>query len=221
MKELDPDRTLALAYVPAARREAVRALWGLDAALGAVLAGGREPLISRIKLAWWRDSLQKLDHSKAPGEPVLEAVSNEILPRGVRGGELSGLEEGWSVLLSEEPLTSADLEGYATARGALVFRYSARLLGAELTSAMERAGEGWALVDLARHSNPVDGQAAVEAARQRFGGLTSGRWPSALRPLGMLAALARRDAERGIDQIEPQGAPPRMWVMLRHRITGR
>ncbi len=221
MKELDPDRTLALTYVPAARREAVRALWGLDAALGAVLAGGREPLISQIKLAWWRDSLHKLDALKALGEPVLEAVSNEILPRGVSGAELSALEEGWAVLLSQEPLTPADLDGYATARGGLVFRYSARLLGAEPALAMERAGEGWALVDLARHSNPVDGQAALEAARQRFQALGSERWPSALRPLGMLAGLARRDAGRGIDQMEPQGAPARMWIMLRHRFTGR
>ncbi len=221
MQELDPDQTLALAYVPAARREALRALWGLDAALGAVLAGGREPLISQIKLAWWRDSLEKLDRSRPPGEPVLEAVSKEILPRGVSGGELSGLEEGWSVLLSQDPLTSADLDAYARARGSLVFRYSGCLLGAELTPAMERAGEGWALIDLARHSNPVDGQAAIEAARQRFHGPAGGRWPSALRPLGMLAALARRDAERGLDRMEPQGAPPRIWAMLRHRVTGR
>lgn len=221
MKELDPDRTLALTYVPAARREAVRALWGLDAALGAVLAGGREPLISQIKLAWWRDSLHKLDTSKAPGEPVLEAVSCEVLPRGVTGAELSGLEEGWSVLLSQEPLTPADLDVYARARGGLVFRYSARLLGDELSPAMERAGEGWALVDLARHSNPVDGQAAFAAAWQRFQSLGSERWPSALRPIGMLAGLARRDAGRGIDEMEPQGAPARMWSMLRHRLTGR
>ncbi|HEX8534003.1 MAG TPA: hypothetical protein VF662_07535, partial [Allosphingosinicella sp.] len=59
--QLDADRALVLTYVPAARRAAVGALWRLDVALGAVLAGGREPMISRIKLAWWRDSLVKLD----------------------------------------------------------------------------------------------------------------------------------------------------------------
>jgi phytoene synthase len=221
MSELDADRALALTYVPSARREAVRALWRLDAALGAVLVGGREPLISQIKLAWWRDSLEKLDHSKAPAEPVLQAVAAEILPAGVTGAELSGLEEGWTLLLGQDPLTPSELATYATARGALLFSHSARLLGSEADEAMARAGEGWALMDLARHSNPVDAEAAVGAARERFARLTRLRWPSALRPLGMLARLAGRDAERGLADLEPHGAPPRIWIMMRHRITGR
>jgi hypothetical protein len=41
MIPLDPDRTLALAYVPAARRPAVEALWRLDAALASVLSTAR------------------------------------------------------------------------------------------------------------------------------------------------------------------------------------
>ncbi len=64
---LDPDRTLALSYVPAKARPALEALWRLDATLGAVLSTGREPLISQIKLAWWRDSLEKLDRERAVG----------------------------------------------------------------------------------------------------------------------------------------------------------
>ena len=221
MTELDADRALALTYVPTARREAVRALWRLDAALGAVLVGGREPLISRIKLAWWRDSLEKLDHSKAPAEPVLQAVAAEVLPAGVTGAELSGLEEGWTLLLGQDPLPPAELATYAAARGGLLFGYSARLLGSEADHTMARAGEGWALMDLARHSNPVDAEAALAAARERLVGLGSLRWPSPLRPLGMLARLAARDAERELADLEPHGAPPRVLIMLRHRITGR
>ena len=55
MTPLDPDRILALSYVPARRRAAVEALWRLDAALGAALGGGSEPRIARITLAWWRE----------------------------------------------------------------------------------------------------------------------------------------------------------------------
>ena len=221
MTELDADRALALAYVPAARREAVRALWALDAALGAVLAGGREPLISRIKLAWWRDALEALDHSNAPAEPVLQAVAAGVLPAGVSGVELSRMEEGWTLLLSDEPLTASALGTYAAARGALLFRHSAHILGSEADEAMAQAGEGWALMDLARHSNAVDAEAALAAARERFSGLKDLRWLSGLRPLGMLARLAGRDAERGLAGLEPHGAPVRIWTMLRHRITGR
>jgi phytoene synthase len=216
--QLDADRALGLTYVPPARRSAIGALWRLDAALGSVLAGGREPLISRIKLAWWRDSLEKLDSHKAPAEPVLQDVAQHVLPTGVTGAALSEMEEGWAVLLSEDPLNPGELANYGAGRGALLFRHSAAILGERLSPDMERAGEGWALVDLARHSSAADAQAAMGAAAER---LQAVPWPSRLRPLGMLAALATRDVERGLANLEPPGAPGRMLRMLRHRLTGR
>src|SRR3546814_11745882 len=90
MTPLDPDRTLALSYVPAKHRPAVEALWRLDAALGAVLAGGREPLIGQIKLVWWRDALEKLDRERATAEPALRAVAEHLAPTGP-GAALAGV----------------------------------------------------------------------------------------------------------------------------------
>ena len=217
MTPLELDRELALSYVPAARRAAIEALWRLDAALGIALAGGSEPLISQIKLTWWRDALEKLDREKAPAEPVLQGISDHVIPAGVSGEALSLMEAGWTAILSPD-LTPADLRTYAAARGGLLFRYSAQILGRETDAEMERGGERWALMDFARHSNPDDAAAAQDAA-QSLG--TEARWPSPLRPLGMLAALASRDAARPLDQLEPPGAPARMLRMLRHRLTGR
>jgi len=216
--DLDPDRTLALSYVPAARRPALAALWRLDATLGAVLAAGREPLIGRIKLAWWRDSLEKLDREGPPAEPVLQALAAHVLPGGVSGADLARMEDGWSMLCSPEPLTNSDLDLYASRRGGLGFRYAAILLGGNPGDGVEQAGEAWALIDLARRSaDPADAEAALAAARLRLGPF---RWPRPLRPLGMLAALARRDAEPDRPRWERQGAPGRMLRLLRHRITG-
>jgi phytoene synthase len=216
MTALDADRAFALTQVRDDKRAAVGALWRLDAALGAVLAGGREPMISQIKLAWWRDSLEKLDHEAAPAEPTLQEVAAQLLP-AVSGSELAAMERPWVALLGLGPLTEGELDDYA-GRGRTLFRYSARLLGAELDAEHERAGEGWALADLARHSNRADAEAALAAARARLRPLA---WPRALHPLGMLAALAWRDVGRGIDRLEPPGAPPRIARMLRLRLTGR
>ena len=221
MTELDADRTLALSYVPAEKREGLRALWRLDAALGAVLAGGREPLISQIKLTWWRDSLEKLDREPVSGEPVLEAVAARVVSRSIKGEQLARMEEGWAVLLGQDPLTPTELETYAVGRGALLFRYSSSLLGYQLNDKVKRAGEGWALADLARHSNKVDAAAALGAAAAKLADVTAQRWPAPMRPLGMLAMLARRDVERGPEQFERPGSPARMARMFRHRLTGR
>lgn len=217
MTPLDPDRTLALAYVPHRTRPAVEALWRLDAALGAVLAGGRDRLISQIKLVWWRDSLEKLDRERAPGEPVLQAVATQLLTAGISGAELAGMETPWSVLLDEHALEPAQLEAYA-ARGRQLFRLSARLMSPASDFPTEEAGALWALADLARHSGEPDATAAREAAR---GHRLDQRWPSALRPLGMLACLAARDMGREAGPPEPQGSPARMLRMFRHRLIGK
>jgi phytoene synthase len=216
MADLDADRILALSYVSPRRRPALEALWRLDSAIGAVLAGGRDPMLSRIKLVWWRDALEALDDKPAPAEPVLKALGREVLPCRVPGADMAAMEEGWAVLLSPEPLTADELETYATHRGGRLFSLSARLLGADHPS-IETAGRAWALADLARHSNAADGAAALAAVRALP---PPTRMPGRLRPLGMLATLARRDAEPGRERWEPQGAPSRMWRMLRHRLTG-
>ncbi len=209
--DLDPDRRLALAYVPAAARSAIDALWRLDVTFGAVLATGREPMVTRIRLAWWREALEQLDSEPPPPEPVLQALAAHVVP-AVSGAELAAMEEGWSALLSDEPLA-----GHGEARGGLLFRYTARLLGAP--APVEPAGARWALVDLARRTaNPEDARIALEAAAC----IPDDRgWPPRLRPLSMLAMLAMRDIERGAGTWERQGSPARMLRLLRHRLTGR
>lgn len=213
LADLDPDLTLALSYVPARNRPALHALFALDAALGAVVAGGREPMIARIKLAWWREALEALDRKKPPAEPVLEALAGHVLPGGVSGTELAAMEEGWATLLSEDPLTPEELMAYAENRGGILFACAARLLGGG-----DAEGRGWALVDLARHcDNEEDRDSALRLARALP---LPPRLPSRLRPLGMLASLARRDSEHRRLHWEPSGSPGRMLRMLRHRLTG-
>ena len=215
MVDLDPDRLLALAYAPAAKRPALEALWRLDVTLGAVVARGREPMVAQIRLAWWREALEALDSAPPPPEPVLQALAAHVLPAGVTGAELAAMEEGWSVLLAEGPLDAEALHLYAEQRGGLLFRHSARLLGAEAD--VGPAGARWALVDLARHSaRPEEAAAALAAAA----GIELGApWPKALRPLAMLSLLTRRDLAR-TGPLERQGSPARMLRLIFHRLAG-
>lgn len=217
---VDPDRALALSYVPSGMRPALAALWTLDARLGAALRSGGDRMIARIRLAWWRDALEALDRGPAPDEPVLAAVADHVLPLGVGGAALAGLEAGWSTLLEPE-LGPGQLAAYADARGGGLFTLSARLLAGSAPPHIAPAGEAWALTDLARHvRNATEAEAALAAARQRLAAVLP-RWQPALRPLGMLAMLAARDALGQPGRPEPQGTPGRMLRMMRHRLTGR
>jgi phytoene synthase len=210
--DLDPDRRLALAYAPATARPALEALWRLDAAFAAILATGTQPMISEMRLAWWREALERLDTAPPPAEPVLQALAAHVLP-SVTGTELAAMEEGWLMLLSDAALTGDELARYAELRGGLLFTYSARLLG-DADFPVARAGEIWALADLARHSRRADEVKSPPPESKM-------KWPRTLRPLGMLAILARRDLERLGRAPEKPGSPARILRMIRHRIGGK
>ena len=196
------DRDLVRLHWPPELRAAFDALFAIDDAMASVVAGATQPALAAIKLAWWRERLEALDNAIVPAEPRLRAAAAELLPRGIGGGELAGLEEGWATLLQEAP--SAQLVGQ---RGALLFRLAARLLGSG-DPGLDAAGELYAVVDVRRRG-------FADFGRDRC----LPRFARAVRPLTALAALARRDLRRPVP--EPEGTPGRAWTLLRHRLTGR
>ncbi len=218
--ELGADRALALLYVPAENRPALTALFRLSVAMGSVLRTTTEPMIARIRLAWWRERLEGLDQGEAtPGEPRLEAARTLILPRGISGQDLAGLADGWERLLDPFPWSVETSEGIWL-RGLLAFGLAARLLG-QPDERLQQAGGLWAVVDAARHCSDAETRRLlVERARAIAKGLRRAKFDRRLRPLSMLAALAMRDLGRG-EPFEPEGTPGRALTMLRHRLTGR
>jgi phytoene synthase len=196
------------------------ALFQIDAAMGDVLRTTREPMLGQIRLAWWRERLEELDAAvTAPAEPRLRAVAAELLSRGVAGRDVAALEAGWLRLFDPFPWDVATSEAIWF-RGNLLFALGARLLGGAGEEA-QAAGGLWALVDAARHCSDQPSRGMLLQQAQRFArGLGGTKFPAPVRPLSMLAALARRDCARS-EPFEPEGTPGRAAAMLRHRISGR
>ena len=195
--------------MPAKVRPAFRARGMLDAAMGDVVARATEPALGAIKLAWWRERLEELDSTPPPKEPRLEAVAAELLPRGVSGGELAGLEAGWATLLDREPDTAL-----VAGRGALLFEIGGRLLGSDTD--LIGAGSLYALASVGRRGIP----ALFGPAHDLLAQLSASRFPRAVRPLTMLTRAAARDVARP-EPLEPEGDRARVAAMLAHRWSGR
>lgn len=170
-----------------------------------VVARAAEPALAAIKLAWWREELERLDHAEPPAEPRLQAVAAELLPRRIKGAELAGLEAGWAGALRDPP----DLAAVGD-RGAILFELGARLLGVTFTEAIGEAGRFFATVDVARRTE-------LEVATASPGQTI----PRRARPLTGLAALAARDLRLGGPPFEPEATPGRSWALIRHRISGK
>jgi phytoene synthase len=231
----DPERRLALAYVPASRRGAVATLWSLDEQFARVVLSAREAAIGQLKLAWWRDALEALDTRPPPGEPLLQALAATVLRAGVSGSDMAAMAEGWDALLPPDAVDGAALAVHGAERGERLFALTGRLLGGDVPAG---AGAVWATADalkiLPAHSGGrgTAGEASgggispPSASRIPLRHASRGPpphatrrgdevWAVPVRPLGMLHVLALRDpAER-------QGSPARLLRMLRHRLTGR
>ena len=210
LADLPLPQRLALSYAPAGAHEVNLALLALDARLGAVLRGRREPIAAQMRLAWWRERLAQAPASWPLGEPVLEALRAWRDPSA-----LAVLAEGWEVLLAER-LTLDVAAEFIDARGRACASL-ARELGTSEEHAAAGAGRVWAAADLAAHVSD-EGEHAMTVAHGRSLP-PPGRLPRALRPLAVLAALGQRALRRGG---EPLLDGPRATLLaLRTGLSGR
>lgn len=213
----EAERALALSYAPAKRREALAALFGLDDALANVLRTTREPAVGQIRLAWWREALARLDSAPAPAEPVLTGLAAHVLPLGVSGASLVPIVHGWEVLIEESRLDDAALRRYAGGRGQL-FVAAGTVVDAVPADPLERAGQGWALADLALNLRKTEEAGCARRIAAEY--LPAGRrWSRAARALGALAQLAQLDL--AASSPPRHGAPHRVGRLLWLRLTGR
>lgn len=189
-------------------RPAFDALFAIDDALAEVVASSTQPALGAIRLAWWREALERLDRSPPPPEPRLQAVAAELLPRGVSGKDLAGLENGWASLLDEEP----DAERIGM-RGSKLFAIAALLLGSA-DDWLDAAGRLYAYGQVRRMR-----LAAFDMPREQANLLAGHRFPRAMRPLTALARLAARDTKQA-PTIEPEATPGRAAALLSHRLFG-
>ena len=201
------DRDLVRLYWPVELRPAFDALFGIDDAMGEVVASSSQPALGAIRLAWWREALQRLDINPAPPEPRLKAAATILLPRGITGTDLAGLEDGWTALLDEQP----DI-GRIAARGARLFDLAARLLGLG-DPLLDAAGSLYALGDATRRGW------AAHLSMEEMRLLSRHRFARRLRPLTALARLAARDVKQA-PSVEPEATPGRAAALLSHRLFG-
>jgi phytoene synthase len=217
MELADPERALAVAYVPAKARAGVAALFALDERFGQVVASTTEPMIGLMRLAWWREALEKLDRDPAPAEPLLGLLADHVLPGGVTGARLAAIEDGWAALIDGAPDQEA-IARHGRERGRNLFAAGAAILGTDAVRLAD-AGEIWALVDLGcRYSDAQVRATALARANELIAGLPRHRWPKAARPLAALLVLAIDDARTGK---RIQGSPRRLLRMLALRLAGR
>lgn len=154
VRSQDHDRFLTCLFAPSERREDLFTLYAFNLEVAKTAEIVSEAMLGRIRLQWWRESLDGI-YAAAPRkhavvEPLMRAVKAHRLPRELFDALIDGREQD----LEEEPPTDFEaLEGYAAATSGTLSRLAALVLGALDERALESAnhvGIAWALVGLLR-----------------------------------------------------------------------
>ncbi len=153
LRQLDHDRYLVGLFAPAARREELFALFAFNLELARTPEMVSEPMLGRIRLQWWRETLDGI----AAGGKVAHAVAGPLtaaLRSGLRRAELDKLIDAREFdLEAQAPPTLDALEDYAAATSATLLRAALGILdvcGDSPRRAAERAGIAYALTGLLR-----------------------------------------------------------------------
>jgi 15-cis-phytoene synthase len=203
---LSADQQLCLAYAKSAARTSLTALFAIDQHLERIALGAREPMVARIKLAWWREQGFVRGAGDLTSELATLATATDL---GVPF--LCRMVEGWDALLARETDQAAGFGPYAGGRGTAFFELAALLMRTKLTSDQAKIGDAWAFADLAeKHPDPGLVPILEEEAERRFNAIHRAALKELPLPLGILAILARSDATRRAGKRWRAGSPMRI-----------
>ncbi|MEI6557844.1 MAG: squalene/phytoene synthase family protein [Rhodospirillaceae bacterium] len=161
-RRADHDRYLTCLFAAPGPREALFALLAFNAEIARIRDLVREPMMGRIRLQWWRETIDRLyrPETPLPGHPVAGPLGSAIRERGLGRGHFETLIDARETDLEDQPpATLAALTAYAEASSAPLVALFLEALGAAgwpeagRAAALEagrQAGIAWALTGLVR-----------------------------------------------------------------------
>jgi phytoene synthase len=151
----DRDRYQTALFAPAARREALFALYAFNYEIARVRETVTHPMLGQIRLQWWRENIAAaFEGGPIRQHPVVEALAAVINELRLTRDHFDRLIDARETDLTDEPPVSlAALEDYAEASSAPLVWLALEVLGVHDSAALAAArhiGIAYALAGLLR-----------------------------------------------------------------------
>jgi NADH dehydrogenase [ubiquinone] 1 alpha subcomplex assembly factor 6 len=214
----DRDRFQTVLFAPAARREALFALYAFNYEIARVRERVSEPTLGRIRLEWWRENIAAAyEDGPVRRHDVVEALTAAIREHAPTREHFDRLIDAREKDLAEQAPTSlAALEDYTEAVSARLVYLALEMLGLDDPAARQagfHVGIAYGLAGLlramprqARASRPLV-PAEVAAAASRHLALARGLRPAVARA-ALPALLPAIVAERYLRRLKRAGCDP-------------
>ena len=152
-REGDPDRYLSALFAPSDAREGLFALYAFNAELARIAEQVTEPELGEIRLQWWRDALDHAAAGESTGHPVIDALGEIMLERGVSREDLGRLIDARQFDVSVKLMPDRDaLDAYLAETAGALFHLGAGITGGRCKAdeAAKAAGLAYGLTGLMR-----------------------------------------------------------------------
>jgi phytoene synthase len=127
----DRDRFQTVLFAPAARREALFALYAFNYEIARVRESVTLPMLGQIRLQWWRENIAAaFEDGAIRHHPVAEALTAAVRDLRLSRDHFDRLIDGRETDMEDErPATLAALEAYAEATSARLVYLALEVLG--------------------------------------------------------------------------------------------
>jgi phytoene synthase len=150
----DNDRYLTALHAPAARREALFALYAFNIEVAKTRETVSEPMIGQIRLQWWREAIDEAYSGKVRDHAVLRPLAAAIEAHDLSRGHFDALIDAREFDLTEEPPETLEaLIDYTRDTSSALIQLALEALGIGEGAAHDAArpvGIAWGLTGLLR-----------------------------------------------------------------------
>lgn len=197
----DRERFLTALFAPEDRREALFALYAFNHEVAKTREVVTEPMLGRIRLQWWRETIEGIYAGAQGGHEVAEALAAAVSRHGLGQAHFETLLDAREYDLEPEPpATLAALEGYAEGTSGELVLLALEALGTpEAAEAGRHVGIAYALSGLLR-AVPFHARAGRSYLPAEFG--------DERRAVEAVAAAARRHLLAAREAGAPRAALP-------------
>lgn len=207
---------LALNYSPDALRPMYSSFFQLDAMFDRVVTSATEPMLAQIRLAWWREGLNRDGTTGADQTPLMLEAHHSW---GSPALPLVDLVDGWGRLVAGA-LDSETADAFCNGREAVAAAVAERAGLKIFTDAVRCSARRWSLADLLHRGANTEERDCIRAELRRMPTAAArARLPAELRPFAVLDALGRRAiAKGGTNLADGRGS---VAVAMRAGLLGR
>lgn len=150
----DPDRFITALFAPPDAREDLLALYAFNLEIAKTREIVSEPLIGRIRLQWWRETIEGIYAGDARHHQVVQPLASAIKRTGLSSTLFERLIDARERDFDDAPPESLTaLEAYAEGTSSALLILALEVLGVRDDAAMRAArgvGIGWAFIGLLR-----------------------------------------------------------------------